>query len=89
MFLLKKKKKYRLQVLNDILFDNAFNITSSMIGSIQRVIVYKKLEDQFFLGKTDNNRSVVFSSFNNLVGDVLFVKIEKFLDSFLYGKVFF
>jgi tRNA-2-methylthio-N6-dimethylallyladenosine synthase len=84
-----EKKKYRLQVLNDILFDNAFNITSSMIGSIQRVIVYKKLEDQFFLGKTDNNRSVVFSSFNNLVGDVLFVKIEKFLDSFLYGKVFF
>ncbi|WP_176604903.1 tRNA (N6-isopentenyl adenosine(37)-C2)-methylthiotransferase MiaB [Candidatus Azoamicus ciliaticola] len=84
-----EKKKYRLQVLNDILFDNAFNITSSMVGSVQRVIVYKKLEDQFFLGKTDNNRSVVFSSFNNLVGDVLFVKIEKFVDFFLYGKIFF
>lgn len=84
-----EKKIYRLQVLNDILFNNAFNITNSMIGSVQRIIVYKKLEDQFFLGKTDNNRSVVFSGFNNLVGDVLFVKIEKFIDSFLYGKIFF
>ncbi|HIH2762874.1 MAG TPA: tRNA (N6-isopentenyl adenosine(37)-C2)-methylthiotransferase MiaB [Candidatus Azoamicus sp.] len=84
-----EKKKYRLQILNDILFSNAFNITNSMIGSLQRVIVYKKLSDEFFLGKTDNNRSVVFYSLNNFIGNVLLIKIEKFVDSFLYGKVFF
>lgn len=84
-----EKKKYRLQILNDILLNNSFNITNSMVGSIQRIIVYKKLENNFFLGKTDNNRSVVFSSLNSFIGDVLFIKIEKFLDSFLYGKIFF
>jgi len=84
-----EKKKYRLQILNDILLNNAFKITNSMIGSLQRVVVYKKLSDKFFLGKTDNNRSVVFYSLDNFIGDVLLVKIEKFVDSFLYGKVFF
>ncbi len=84
-----EKKKYRLQVLNDILLYNSSNITSSMVGSIQRVLVYKRLENYFFWGKTDNNRSVVFSSLNSFIGDVLFVKIEKIVDSFLYGKIFF
>lgn len=83
-----EKKKYRLQILNDVLLNNSFNITTSMIGSVQRVIVYKKLENNFFLGKTDNNRSVVFSSLDSFIGDVLFIKIEKIVDFFLYGKVF-
>lgn len=82
-----EKKKVRLNILNSILSDNASNITRSMLGSIQRVFVYKSFTNSYFLGKTDNNRSVLFFGENSSIGDVLYLYLERILDSFLYGKI--
>ncbi len=59
-------KKYRLKIVNDLLLKKYIYITTLMIGSIQRAFVIKKISYNSYIGKTDNNRNVIFSSKKNI-----------------------
>lgn len=80
-------KKYRLNVLNNLLLTQARFITENMIGSIQKVLVYNLGSEESVLGKTDNNRIVVMFGYINYVGKVYNVFIEKKVKTYLYGYI--
>jgi len=80
-------KKYRLNVLNDLLLKQSRFITERMIGSIQRVLVYKSDFDEIIFGKTDNNRTVIMTGKIDDIGKVYNVFIEKKIKSYLYGCI--
>lgn len=82
-----KEKKSRLYLINEILFKNSLVITESMINSLQRVLVYKKIENNLYFGKSDNNRDIVFNSKISYIGDIIDVKIIDFNKSFLIGTL--
>lgn len=80
-------KKYRLNVLNDLLLKQSRFITEGMIGSVQRVLIYKSDFEGCVFGKTDNNRIVVMLGDISNVGKVYNVFIEKKMKSYLYGYI--
>lgn len=68
-------KKKRLFLLNKLFTKNSKRITESMIGTVQKVLVYK-YENNNLIGKTDNNRTVVICSEENYVGKMINVFIK-------------
>ena len=82
-------KKARLQRLQDRINEMATEISHSMLGSVQRVLVghvSKKNADELS-GKTENNRSVTFLGNPRLIGRFVDVKITEGYRNSLKGEV--
>ncbi len=82
-------KKARLQILQDQLLLQSTQISESMVGSIQQVLVTgpaKKAPDQL-TGRTENNRIVNFQGGPDVIGKIVPVHITQFHRISLSGKI--
>ena len=82
-------KKARLQRLQKHIVDMAREISVSMIGSKQRVLVERlsKKDPKQIAGRTENNRVVNFDGHSRLIGKFVDVEITEALPNSLRGKV--
>lgn len=82
-------KKERLQILQDLLLSHSMQISQSMLGSTQLVLVTgpsKKAPNEL-TGRTENNRIVNFIGDDSLVGRIVPVHITEVLRISLKGQV--
>lgn len=82
-------KKARLQRLQKRIVDMAREISVSMIGSRQRVLVERlsKKDPKQIAGRTENNRVVNFDGHPRLIGKFVDVEITEALPNSLRGKI--
>ena len=84
-----EKKKQRLQLLQTRINQQAQNISRSMTGSLQTVLVEgKSRKDQRELaGRTENNRVVNFPGAHEFTGEMVQVRITRALPNSLRGEI--
>lgn len=85
-----KDKKERLSILQARLNQMVAEISQSMVGTIQRVLVErpsKKNPTEELTGKTENNRSVNFRGQPRMIGEFINVRITEALSNSLRGEV--
>lgn len=80
-------KKERLAILQDKINANTYQISLSMVDSIQHVLVTgtSKKDDERLQGRTENNRVVNFDGNERLIGHIIPVKITEALRYSLRG----
>ncbi len=83
------EKKARLQRLQSTINDMAAEISQTMVGSTQRILVEgtSKWSDDELSGKTENNRVVNFAGPQRMVGQMVDVVITEALRNSLRGRV--
>ena len=80
-------KKQRLGVIQDKLNENTEKISRSMIGSIQKVLVEGHSKKGSTLsGRTENMRTTHFQGNEDLIGQIVSVKITKGFTNSLQGE---
>jgi tRNA-2-methylthio-N6-dimethylallyladenosine synthase len=82
-------KKQRLAILQARLAQSANQISQSMIGTIQRILVERpsRKDISMMAGRTANNRVVNFKGRADLIGQFVDVLIEEALPNSLRGKL--
>lgn len=82
----KLERLQRLQALNT---KHAQEISQSMVGSIQRVLVVGKAKrgENMLSARTDNNRIVTFNGDESLIGKMISLKITDVYPHTLGGKI--
>ena len=82
-------KKERLQILQTRINQQAMEISRSMVGSTQRVLVEKlsKKSERQVSGRTENNRWVNFDADASVIGDFVDVVITEALPNSLRGRL--
>jgi len=81
-------KKQRLAVIQDKLNENTEKISRSMIGSIQKVLVEGHSKKGSTLsGRTENMRTTHFQGNEDLIGQIVSVKITKGFTNSLQGEL--
>ena len=82
-------KKERLQRLQQRINEMATEISRSMLGSVQRLLVFKTShkDEGELSGKTENNRSVTFAAHPRLIGRFVDVKITEAFRNSLKGEI--
>jgi len=81
-------KKQRLAVIQDKLNENTEKISRSMIGSIQKVLVEGHSKKGSTLsGRTENMRTTHFQGNEDLIGQIVSVKITEGFVNSLQGKL--
>ncbi|PLC53185.1 tRNA (N6-isopentenyl adenosine(37)-C2)-methylthiotransferase MiaB [Pollutimonas nitritireducens] len=82
----KLERLYRLQALIN---DQAAQISASMVGSIQRILVEKpsKRDPNELSGRTENNRIVNFAGQPRLIGQMVDVRIVQTMANTLKGEI--
>ena len=82
-------KKERLQILQTRINQQAIEISRSMVGSTQRVLVEKlsKKSERQVSGRTENNRWVNFDADSSVIGDFVDVVITEALPNSLRGRL--
>jgi len=82
-------KKERLSRLQALVNKQALDISRSMIGSVQRVLVegFSKKDSQQLAGRTENNRVVNFDGHPRLVGQFAEVTITEALNNSLRARI--
>lgn len=82
-------KKERLAILQNRITQKAAEISLSMVGSIQSILVegQSKKDPEQLRGRTENNRVVNFSGTKDLIGDFVNVEITEALPNSLRGKL--
>jgi len=81
-------KKQRLAVIQDKLNENTEKISRSMIGSIQKVLVEGHSKKGSTLsGRTENMRTTHFQGNEDLIGQIVSVKITEGFANSLKGKL--
>jgi len=81
-------KKKRLAVIQDKLNENTEKISRSMIGSIQKVLVEGHSKKGSTLsGRTENMRTTHFQGNEDLIGQIVSVKITKGFTNSLQGEL--
>lgn len=83
-------KKQRLQILQNRINQQGYEISRRMVGTIQRILVtdFSKRDPGKLQGRTENNRIVNFSSDNPLlIGQFVNILIEEALPHSLRGKM--
>lgn len=83
------EKKERLQFLQSTINEKAAEISQSMLGSTQKVLVEgtSKWSEDELSGKTENNRVVNFQGPKRLIGQMVDVTITEALRNSLRGRV--
>jgi tRNA-2-methylthio-N6-dimethylallyladenosine synthase len=81
-------KKQRLQLLQARINQQAFDISQSMVGTTQRILVEKvsKKSSNQVAGRTENNRWVNFDGATTLIGQFVDVVITEALPNSLRGR---
>jgi tRNA-2-methylthio-N6-dimethylallyladenosine synthase len=85
-------KKKRLKILQDRIYQSAFEISRRMVGKTHKLLVtgVSKKDPGQLQGRTENNRVVNFSSDNPaLIGDFVTVEITEALPNSLRGKLIY
>ncbi|GAB4288374.1 MAG: tRNA (N6-isopentenyl adenosine(37)-C2)-methylthiotransferase MiaB [Ignavibacteriaceae bacterium] len=85
-----KIKSRRLQEIIDLQNRISYEINQGLIGKEEVVLVegYSKRSDQFFSGKTDSNKVVIFPANNRISpGDYIRVRISKATQATLFGEI--
>lgn len=84
-----EEKKLRLKELQDEINRKAREISQSMVGSVQRVLVdsVSKKDDSEISGRTENNRVVNFAGDTDLIGLFVDVKITDAYANSLRGEL--
>lgn len=84
-----EEKKERLQFLQSTINEMAAEISASMVGSTQKVLVEgtSKWSEEELSGKTENNRVVNFQGPKRLIGQMVDVTITEALRNSLRGRV--
>jgi tRNA-2-methylthio-N6-dimethylallyladenosine synthase len=82
-------KKQRLKILQERINQQAFEISKSMVGTTQRVLVEKtsKKDDKQLAGKTENMRWVNFDADSSYIGQFVDVVITEALPNSLRGRL--
>lgn len=82
-------KKRRLQEVIDIQRENALAGNKKDIGKVFEVLIesISKKSDQDFMGRTSENKSVVFSRLDKRIGDYVHVKINDCTSATLKGEI--
>jgi tRNA-2-methylthio-N6-dimethylallyladenosine synthase len=82
-------KKERLQILQNRINQQAMEISRSMIGTTQSVLVERisKKSDAQVSGRTENNRWVNFDGDQSLIGSFVDVVITEALPNSLRGRL--
>ena len=82
-------KLERLQSLQALNTKHAQEISQSMVGSIQRVLVVGKAKrgENMLSARTDNNRIVTFNGDESLIGKMISLKITDVYPHTLGGKI--
>ncbi len=80
-------KKQRLTQLQILINEQAFAISESMVGSVQRILVEhpSRKSPQEMAGRTENNRVVNFKAAPSLIGQFVNVRITEALPNSLRG----
>ncbi len=83
------KKKERLKILQDLVLNQANNISRRMVGTVQRILVEGKSRksDSEMQGRTENNRVVNFAGMPSMVGQFVNVEITSAQANSLRGVV--
>ena len=84
-----EQKKQRLQLLQARINQQAQNISRSMTGSVQTVLVEgtSRKNPRELAGRTENNRVVNFPGAAELIGEMVDVKITRALPNSLRGEL--
>jgi len=82
-------KKERLSILQTRISQMALNISQSMVGSVQRILIEgpSKKDPQKLRGRTENNRVVNFAGDSNLIGGFSYTLITEALPNSLRGTL--
>ena len=82
-------KKERLSRLQALVNGQAFAISKSMVGSVQRILVegFSKKDSRQLAGRTENNRVVNFDGHPRLIGQFVEVTITEALNNSLRARV--
>jgi tRNA-2-methylthio-N6-dimethylallyladenosine synthase len=82
-------KKQRLQTVQKRLLELEAAHSKAMLGSTQRILVEKKADrnDGEIIGKSENNRSVVFAGDESLIGKFVDVHITEAYSNSLRGEL--
>ncbi|CAL4043094.1 tRNA-2-methylthio-N(6)-dimethylallyladenosine synthase [Buchnera aphidicola (Phyllaphis fagi)] len=85
------EKKIRLNILQNQIKKQAKKWTSKMLNSHQTILVekYFNKNKNKFLGKTENNRTVIVKSNNNILGKLIKVYITQIKNNILKGKIIY
>ena len=82
-------KKDRLQVLQSRILEMASDISSQMVGTVQKILVsdVSKKSEQEIAGRTENNRVVNVKGDKELIGQLVDVRISEALPNSLRGTL--
>lgn len=85
----KELKLARLHRLQALITEQANEISLSMVGSIQRLLVerHSRRDENEMMGRTANNRIVNFVGQPRLIGQMIDVRITKMLTNSLKGEI--
>ncbi len=80
-------KKKRLSILQARISQKAAEISQSMVGTIQKILVdgYSRKDPEQLSGRTENNRVVNFKAPDNLIGQFVDIEITEALPNSLRG----
>lgn len=72
-------KLVRLQKLQKVLEQQQFDISKSMVGTRQKILVdgYSKKDPEFMTGRTENNKLVLFKGNSRMMNQIIEVKITE------------
>ena len=81
-------KKKRLAILQNRLMLNGKRISDAMVGKIEKILVVgpSKKDPAILAGRTENNRVVNFSAPQEMIGQIVNVKITESLRNSLRGE---
>ena len=80
-------KKYRLQEIQNLIYEQGKNHTHALINREQRVLIDEKIDDITFKGKTDNNRIVEIKTKQNILNKMVNVKVINTTDKRITGEL--
>ncbi len=82
------EKKNRLYKLQKLLYDNSVYWNNILLNSIQEIIVEGiSKRNNFYYGRSRNNKIIYFKSGRNLLGKLLNIKVNLIKNNCLYGKL--
>lgn len=80
-------KKDRLQEIQTLINEQGKNHTHALMNSEQRVLIDEKVDDITFKGKTDNNRIVEIQTKQDILNQIVKVKVIKTTDRRITGEL--
>ena len=84
-----EQKKERLAMLQSRITEFASEVSESMLGNIERILVDRpsRKDPNYLCGRTENNRVVNFAGDSMLIGQFVNVLISEVLPNSLRGEI--